>query len=218
MFGTMLGLGLAALIAAPASAQGQGRGFGMGGMGGNLAMLLSNSGVQKELKLEDQQIDKAKELAEKTREKMRANGESLQGLEGQERFTKMQELNRELNAATTPKVAEILKPEQMTRIKQISCQLRGASAFSDEEIAKKLNLSETQKSEIEGLVRDSFAEMRKIREEAGDDREAAAKKFTELRKEILSKAEAKLNDEQQKTWKEMLGAPFEFRPDPRPGN
>ena len=36
------------------------------------------------------------------------------------------------------------------------------------------------------------------------------------RKETLEKASAKLNDEQQKTWKELLGAPFEFKPDPRP--
>ena len=32
------------------------------------------------------------------------------------------------------------------------------------------------------------------------------KKMTELRKETLAKVEAKLNDEQQKTWKEMLGS------------
>jgi hypothetical protein len=219
IFRTMLGLGLAALIASPAAAQGQGRGFGMfGGMGGNLAMLLGNSGVQKELKLDNQQVEKAKELADKTREKMRENFQSAQGLEGEERRTKMQELGRELNAATNPKAAEIINAEQLTRLKQISCQLRGANAFSDPEIAKKLNLTDSQKSDIEGIVRDSFEQGRKIREETGDDREAAMKRFTELRKETLGKAEAKLNDEQQKTWKEMLGAPYEFRPDPPAGN
>ena len=34
------------------------------------------------------------------------------------------------------------------------------------------------------------------------------KKMAEVRKAGLTKAEAKLNDEQQKTWKELLGAPF----------
>jgi len=216
MFTTMLGLGLAALIAAPANAQG--RGFGMMGGGGNLATLLVNTGVTKELKLDDQQIEKAKDLAEKTREKMRENFEQTQSLEGEERRNKMQELNRELNAATNPKVAEIIKPEQLTRLKEISCQVRGAQAFGDPEIAKKLNLSDTQKSDIEAINRDSFAEMRTIREETGDDREAFMKRFTELRKQTLAKAEAKLNDEQQKTWKGMLGAPYEFRPDPPQGN
>ena len=50
-------------------------------------------------------------------------------------------------------------------------------------------------------------EMRTIFRENQDDREAAMKKMTELRKQTLSKAEAKLNDEQQKTWKELLGTP-----------
>ncbi len=37
------------------------------------------------------------------------------------------------------------------------------------------------------------------------------KKMDELRKQTLTKIEGKLNDEQQKTWKEMLGAPFEIK-------
>ena len=40
------------------------------------------------------------------------------------------------------------------------------------------------------------------------------KKLAEHRKETLTKVVAKLNDEQQKTWKEMLGAPFEYTPTP----
>ena len=45
------------------------------------------------------------------------------------------------------------------------------------------------------------------------------KKMAEIRKETLDKVTAKLNDEQQKTWKELLGAPFRSdKPDPRPAN
>jgi hypothetical protein len=44
------------------------------------------------------------------------------------------------------------------------------------------------------------------------------KKVAELRKQTLTKAESKLSDEQQKTWKGMLGAPYEFRPDPPRNN
>ena len=219
MFRTMLGLGLVAMLAAPAAAQ-QGRGFGRFGGGGNLAQLLANSGVQKELKLEDQQVEKAKELAEKISAKMREARESLQGLDQDEQRTKRQELNREINATTLKAVGEFLKPEQVARLKQISLQVRGVQAFSDPEIQKKLNLTDSQKSDIQAIGQESMEGARGLfsQDQSPEERQAAMKKITELRKQALTKVEAKLNDEQQKTWKELIGAPFEFRPDPRPNN
>jgi hypothetical protein len=205
MFRTLLGLGLVALLASPAAAQGRGRGFG------NVGILLGNASVQKELKLDDQQVEKAKELAEKTGEKMQELRESLQGLEGEERMTKMQQLNRELNESTLKSAAAFLKPEQIARLKQISYQQRGAQAFSDPEVSKKLNLTDTQKSDIQTIVQDSFQEMRTIFQENQDDPEARMKKMTELQKQTRAKAEAKLNDEQSKSWKELLGAAFEVK-------
>jgi len=209
MFRTMLGLGLVALLAGPPAAHAQGR--GRGGMGP--AQLLANSGVQKELKLDDQQVGKAKELAEKTREKMQEARSQTEGLDQDERRTKMQALGREINESALKSAGEFLKPEQLTRLKQINNQLRGAQAFNDPEVAKKLNLSDSQKTDIQSIVQESQQEMRTIFQENQDDREAAMKKLTELRKSTLSKAEAKLNDEQQKTWKEVIGAPFEYKPD-----
>ena len=81
---TIVALGLVALMAGPALAQ-QGRGGGGGrgfGGGGNIGMLLSNASVQQELKLDATQIEKAKEVAEKAREKFTASRESLQSLRG----------------------------------------------------------------------------------------------------------------------------------------
>jgi hypothetical protein len=211
MFGTLLGLGLVALLASPAAAQGRGGRM----MGGNLAFLLSNESVQKELKLDDKQVDKAKDLAEKTREEMQEKFQGFQDLSQEERRTKGMEIMREMNTSILKAVGEFLKPEQITRLKQISYQQRGATAFSDPEVQKKLNLSDSQKSQIQTLIQESFGQM-PSREEFQDDREAAMKKAREVTKTTLTKAEAKLNDEQQKTWKELLGAPFEFTPDPRP--
>jgi Spy/CpxP family protein refolding chaperone len=214
MFRTVLGLSLVALVASPAFAQG-GRGFGMGG-GGGYAMLIGNSGVQKELKLDDQQIEKAKELAAKAREDMQGVRDKLQGLEGDELRTKRAEIMKEMNDSAIKAVGAFLKPEQIARLKQVSYHQRGAGAFSDPEVAKKLNLTDTQKTDIQTINTESQSAMREIFQSAQDDREGAMKKMAELRKETLEKASAKLNDEQQKTWKELLGAPFEFKPDPRP--
>ena len=60
LFRTFLGLAPVALIAGPAAAQG--RGFGRSG---SLAFLLGNESVQKEIKLDDKQVDKVKDLVEK---------------------------------------------------------------------------------------------------------------------------------------------------------
>jgi len=212
-----VGLGLVALLAGPAAAQGRG-GFGMFGGGGGYAMLLSNESVQKELKLEDQQVEKAKELGEKAREKMTAARSSFEGLDQEERRTKMTELMREVNESTMKSAGEFLKPEQVTRLKQISYQQRGATAFNDPEVQKKLNITDSQKTDIHAIVQESQTEMRTIFQENQDDREAMMKKITEHRKQTLAKVEAKLNDEQQKSWKAMLGSPFEIKIPPRPNN
>jgi hypothetical protein len=203
---TMIGLGLVALMASPAAAQGRG-GFGRGG---SYAGLLSNASVQKELKLDDQQTDKVKSLADKINEERQSKFQDLQGLEGQERFTKMQEITRELNTTTLKEAGEFLKPEQIARLKQISLQQRGAMAFSDPDVAKKLNITDAQKNDIQELVQASREKM-PSRDDFQSDREAAMKKMQEVNKETLTQAVAKLNDEQQKTWKELLGAPFEIK-------
>ena len=202
---TMLGLGLVALIAGPAAAQGRG---GFGNRGG-VAQLLGNASVQQELKLDDKQIEKAKELAEKAGEKQREARESLQGLQGEEAQKKRAEIQREITTWATKEMGEFLKADQVARLKQISLQQRGAMAFSDPEVAQKLNITDAQKTEIQEIAQGAREKM-PSREDFQSDREAAMKKMQEVNKETLSQIETKLNDEQKKTWKEILGAPFEI--------
>lgn len=212
---SILGVSLALLLTSPAFAQGRG---GRGGFGGGLGMLLGNASVQQELKLDDSQKEKAKEVADKVREKMMAARSEFEGLDQTERQAKMMKLGHETNEMALKSAGEFMKPEQIARLKQISLQMRGAMAFEDDHLAKKLALTDGQKSEIKTIVEDSMTEMRSIYQDNQDDQEARMKKMTELRKQTLAKAEAKLNDEQQKTWKELLGAPFEVKFEPRPAN
>ena len=72
----------------------------------------------------------------------------------------MQEINREINESTLKAVGEFLKPEQVTRLKQISYQQRGLQAFSDPEIAKKLNLTDTQKTDIQAISQETMESTR----------------------------------------------------------
>ena len=209
----LVGLSLVALLAGPAFAQGRG-GFGRG-FGGSLYSLLGNASVQKELKLNDEQSAKAKEVSEKIGGEAREKFQGFQDLSPEERREKMQTVNKETTESTLKAVGEFLKPEQIARLKQISYQARGAMAFSDAEVASKLNITDSQKSEIQTIVQESSGKM-PTREDFNDDREAAMKKSAEVQKGTLAQITAKLNDEQQKTYKELLGAPFEVKYEPRP--
>jgi len=216
---TIVALGLVALMTGPALAQ-QGRGGGGGrgfGGGGNIGMLLSNASVQQELKLDATQIEKAKEVADKAREKFTASRESLQSLEGDARVKKMQELNKEVNEEANKAVAAFLSKDQIHRLHQIQHQVQGAQAFTDEHIQSRLKLTDAQKSDIDSIVQASNTEMRSLFQNMQSDPEGTRAKITEHRKETLAKVESKLTDAQKTAYKELLGAPFEIKYEPRPG-
>ncbi len=152
MFRTCLGLGIVTMLVGPAMAQGR----YVFGRPVSLGMLLGNASVQKELKLDDPQIEKAKEVAQTESEKLREMGETLRGLEGEERVTKMREITKQVHESTLKSAEVFLKPEQVTRLKQIYYQRQGIKAFDDPEVAKKLNLTDNQKSDIEEIARETY--------------------------------------------------------------
>lgn len=215
---SLMTLGLAALMVAPASAQERrgpgGAGGGMMGGGRGLSALLSNSGVQDELKLDAAQKTKVTEVAEKARGKFASARESLQDLSPQERMAKFREMSREADAEAVKSLADVLKPEQVARLKGIHYQTQGVAAFEDEELQKALNLTADQKSAVEKAVAASNSEMRDAFQ---GDRESAMSKIAEIRKEALSKVEAKLTAEQKAEYAKLIGAPFEVRFERGPG-
>ena len=213
---TIVALGLVALMAGPALAQ-QGRGGGRGGFGGGLGMLLSNASVQQELKLDATQIEKAKDVAAKAREKMTASRESLQSLQGEERMKKMMELNKEANEEVNKSIGAFLSKDQIHRLHQIQHQVQGPQAFTDEHVQNRLKLTDSQKSDIASIVQASNTEMRSLFQNMQSDPEGTRAKIAEHRKETLAKVESKLTDEQKTTYKEMLGDPFEIKYEPRAG-
>jgi Spy/CpxP family protein refolding chaperone len=213
-FGKMiLAFGAVALMAAPSWAQGQGRGFGMGGGGG---ALLSNKSVQQELKVTDEQAKKLDAFGQDLMAKNRERFQGLQDLSADERRAKMQDLNKTMTAEIKKGLADILKPEQAKRFEQIQLQTMGYNAFNMPNVQESLKLTAEQKTKFTELGTATGTEMREIMQSAGDDREAAMKKATELRKSATDKAMAVLTADQKTTWKEMTGTPFEVKFEPRP--
>jgi hypothetical protein len=207
---TLAALCLSALLASPAFAQG--RGFGMGMGTGLPVRLLTVEKVQKELALDDSQIEKSKTLAADVQAKGRSNFEQLQGLEGEERIKKGQEIGKQMAEENKKALSAFLKPDQIKRLRQLGLQQRGGMAFNDPEVQKELKFTGAQTEKVKSSVQDMMSQMREIFQNAGDDRAAAREKMQTLNKEFTEKMKADLTDDQKKSYKELLGAPFEFPP------
>jgi Spy/CpxP family protein refolding chaperone len=214
LFGKLvLGLGLVALVAPSALAQGP-RGGGFGGGGG--AMLLSNKSVQQELKLDAEQVEKATKLSDEQRTKMREAREKLQDLSQEERQTKMRETMMAANEESHKAIASMLKPEQEKRFHQISLQQRGVNAFSDAKVQGQIKITDEQKTKLADIAKELGDKRREVMQENQGDFAAAREKLAPINKEAHEKAAALLSDDQKAIWKEMLGAPFEVKYEPRP--
>src|SRR5262249_48434496 len=128
---SVFALGLAALLTAPALAQpgerlpgGRDRGAGIPGeapgSAAALLPLLTNKSVQKELRLTAEQV-KDLPAIRKVREKYQGDLAKLRDLEPDKQVALMQKVDDE----TMKAIAEILKPEQVKRLKQIQRQMDG---------------------------------------------------------------------------------------------
>jgi RNA polymerase sigma factor (sigma-70 family) len=133
------------------------------------------------------------------------------------------ELAHKSNAESKKVLAEVLKPEQANRLKQIEFQLEGLRALTNQEVALALKLTGDQKGQVKKLFegiskaatealnstppdpRESI-EAREARNKAGMD--AWNKAF----KEATEKIPSLLTPEQRKRWEAMTGAPFQLEP------
>ena len=212
----MLVLGLALLLAVPAYAQQRQRGQGRGGRGGGgfgLAGLINNETVQKELKLNSDQVEKAKAAVQDVSEKHQGDRGQLQDLSPEERREKMTVINKTINEETMKALAGVLTPDQIKRLKQIELYNRGANAFTDPDVQKALNLNNDQKEKIKTIASDAQEEMRGFRGQGGQggDRAEMAKKMADFRKHTMEKVIAVLDNNQKEKWKDMTGTPFEVQ-------
>ena len=203
-------IALTVALAAPALAQRQP--MGPGGIAG----LLTNESVQKELKVEKEQADKLKDAVTKVTDAHKDERDKLAGLQGDERRTKAQELNKTVSEETMKAVGDILKPDQVKRLKQIELQQAGAGAYSRPDIAKALSLKDEQKEKIKTIADDTQKQAGEVRSGTGTNAEKQEMQ-TKIRKESAEKITAVLTDDQKKSWKEMTGEPFTLvraRPNP----
>ncbi len=218
-FGALVSMAAVA-VAQPPGGRGGLRGRtiagGMGGLG-----LLRMEQVQKELSLSEQQKTKLQELAEKTREEARerfSGARDLSQEERRKRFEDMREEMQERAEKLQKQITEILKPEQVKRLRQIELQQQGPAALMRPVVAETVGLTDEQKEKLQQIASDTREKMRGIFEEMrGGDRERRGErggevreKMQQIRQEGEKEAMAILKPEQKQKLGEMMGEPFEL--------
>ena len=168
-------------------------------------MLLS-PGVQRELKMNAEQVAKVQKVVQEARERHDADLRKLREIEGPERLDRARELIKLVSAEMKHAFAEILSPEQGARFEQIQLQRRGAEAFTDPDIQERLHLTVEQKEKIRAL-RD---EVRKELGEILQDRQDVAARLATLRREMRERALALLSADQKAIWDRLTGEAFDF--------
>ncbi|MBW3539075.1 MAG: hypothetical protein KY476_02280 [Planctomycetes bacterium] len=206
---SLLTLGVVVAIAADVSAQPGGGRFGgrdgggrsFGGFDRGPLGQLERDSVQAELGLTEEQKARIAEIRESSRPDFSAfRGQDLSEEERRERFRQLMEDSRR---QTEAKLKEALRPEQYTRLDQISLQESGPRAFTREDVAADLKLSDVQKQELERLNEERSAAFREANLFRAPTEERA--KFDA---EWNAKLTAVLTPEQQKRWQQRLGTPF----------
>src|SRR5262249_36620296 len=160
-------------------------------------------GVQKELKMTEDQIKKLGTLGRDMFTKFRDKFMDA-GMDMEKRAAVLKEMETETNKV----IADTLKPEQVKRLKQIALQVGGFRELAKEEVQKELKCTAKQKEEIDTLSKEIQKDTQDLLRDARGDQEKMAKareKIQEMNKKALEKFAGTLSDDQKKTWKEMTG-------------
>ena len=177
--------------------------------------------------MDKDQTEKATEAVKKVRDKHADEFAKLRDLPREEQAPERTELTKAINEETTKAVGEVLKPEQLTRLKQIELQRAGFMAYTRPEVQTALKLNDEQKEKVKTITEEANKQIREAfgalgaggtrpprgqggagRGQGGRGFGANNEKVTAIRKETGEKVVALLSDDQKKSWKELTGEPF----------
>jgi Spy/CpxP family protein refolding chaperone len=205
--------GACLLLVAGSSAQGQpGHRGGPGGPGrpefrafDRLQDLLRSEDVQKELEVTQEQLAEIEKIDESRRELLikiwEDFGRAMSPEDRRQKFLENREKVNQFDEQADAKIADILRPAQLKRLKQIQFQAslrRGVSnALTRGPLGEALDVTEDQKQKLQEVRAEVDRELRE--------------KIEQLRREAQDKILGVLSPEQRDRFKELTGEPFQVR-------
>ncbi len=191
----------------------QGRGGGMMRMGGgDPTMLLRRGDVQKDLGLTDDQKTKLTSIQDKARADMQAFFQANSGGGERPDFEKLRPQMEKMRSDIKKQVDEILTPDQVKRLGEISIQLGGNRAVLRKEVQEQLGLTAEQREKLKDLQSKEQAAMQELRDKVqnGDVTREQMRTLRTKNGKIMDDMIGKiLNDDQRSKLKALGGKPFE---------
>ena len=147
--------------------------FGRGG-GLPIQFMVTNKALQEELKVTEEQATKLKEwsteFTKKSTEMYKEEGvEFTKGTKFDDAMrAKMAAASIKVNKEAYKQLGDVLKKDQITRMKQIQTQQMGVNAFTNADVVETLKLTDSQKTSVKGITGDfqkEFTEFLEVHKE-----------------------------------------------------
>ncbi len=160
--------------------------------------------VAKDLKLTDEQKDKAVEINDQLNQDRGALWQEAAG-----DFESIRDDMAKLNADAAAKFAESLDDAQKTRLAQIYAQTNGPTALFDDAIAKELKLTKEQQDKLSQTRQDNFGSFQDVDWQSLSEEEAN-KEIDDMIATQDTDYSAVLTDEQKTAFEKMQGEKLEI--------
>jgi len=116
--------------------------------------------------------------------------------------------NQSMNKAVDQYITD---PQQRQRYNQLYLQYQGYGAFNDPQVQQKLNLTDEQRQKFNQLNQQWSQQMSGLGKDYQSDPQATSRRFDEMRKQSSNQINSILNSQQQQTWRQMTGDPYNFQ-------
>lgn len=179
---------------------------GPDGNQGNLARVLQNQAVQKELALTEEQVTKAGAASMVVLEKHRQD--FVKALESDNKRDEIRKVFLAVTNETFEALASILDSKQLVRLKQIELQFFGARALGRPNVIAAMKPTEEQKKVFDALG-DRFGEkMRLVATDSTLSPSEKAMKRTAVNDELATEIAIILDKKQREEWNKLIGERF----------
>lgn len=168
-----------------------------------LAILIRDPYVQSTLKVTDAQRKQIRQLTDEL--------DADLWITRNQPPDKVQEIMTKITRRAETEMAKILETPQAKRLAQIRIWVRGIRALADPAVARSLELSDTQSSQIHKLMESTQTEIAKLQEraQAGGDLAKLQVESEQLNSKMQKDLSSLLTDEQKRRWRMVVGEPLD---------